>query len=177
MYPERDDGTVRGNIRSSRAISLRFLVSDIKSIEFSPLPFSFSFFKSTKTRLLRIGKLFFKSFSLDRLLALKRNRVREEENEKKATRNGWIETREKQQWTRGEVLTDRYTRIRNFLVSSRYCANPEDRDFVFGYLDTIRLEMLRGLETKKAELKRGDRSFACRTGKLPRTGNREELDC
>lgn len=93
MYPERDDGPVRGNIRSSRAISLRFLVSDIKSIEFSPLPFSF--FKSTKTRLLRIGKLFFKSFSLDRLLALKRNRVREEENEKKATRNGWIETREK----------------------------------------------------------------------------------
>lgn len=36
MYPERDDGPVRGNIRSSRAISLRFLVSDIKSIEFSP---------------------------------------------------------------------------------------------------------------------------------------------
>lgn len=125
MYPERDDGPVRGNIRSSRTISLRFLVSDIKSIEFSPLPFSFSFFKSTKTRLLRIGKLFFKSFSLDRLLALKRNRVREEENEKKVTRNGWIEKSRKiamdTRWSfNRSIYTDtKFSRLFSLLRESR----------------------------------------------------------
>lgn len=116
MYPERDDGPVRGNIRSSRAISLRFLVSDIKSIEFSPLPFSF--FKSTKTRLLRIGKLFFKSFSLDRLLALKRNRVREEENEKnRNSRKIAMDTR----WSfNRSIYTDtKFSRLFSLLRESR----------------------------------------------------------
>lgn len=118
MYPERDDGPVRGNIRSSRAISLRFLVSDIKSIEFSPLPFSFSFFKSTKTRLLRIGKLFFKSFSLDRFLALKRNRVREEENEKnRNSRKIAMDTR----WSfNRSIYTDtKFSRLFSLLRESR----------------------------------------------------------
>lgn len=89
-----------------------------------------------------------------------------------------------------EIESDRRTRWKfnqlisihdTFRVSVRRRANrsklSQIKDHVLRIARVVNSRAAEIRETKKAGLKRATRSFACQTGKLPRTGNREELDC
>lgn len=167
MYPERWMALFAGT--SVRLALFLASISRLKSIEFSPLPFSFS--KSIKNN--TSSKSFLQNLSPS--IALKRNKSRRR-RERKGSNEKWMD-RKILEWKIQRAMNTRFLTDRciNFLASSIVTiANPENRD-LYIYLDTIRYSRIR--DEERDELKRGARSFAWRTGKLPRTGNREELDC
>lgn len=152
----------------SRYFSLRFLVSN--RLNFHHLPFSFS--KSIKNN--TSSKSFLQNLSPS--IALKRNKSRRR-RERKGSNEKWMD-RKILEWKIQRAMNTRFLTDRciNFLASSRYYRESWGSWFIYTiYLDTIRYSRIR--DEERDELKRGARSFAWRTGKLPRTGNREELDC
>lgn len=168
MYPERWMALFAGT--SVRLALFLASISRLKSIEFSPLPFSFS--KSIKNN--TSSKSFLQNLSPS--IALKRNKSRRR-RERKGSNEKWMD-RKILEWKIQRAMNTRFLTDRciNFLASSRYYRESWGSWFIYTiYLDTIRYSRIR--DEERDELKRGARSFAWRTGKLPRTGNREELDC
>lgn len=139
MYPERWMALFAGT--SVRLALFLASISRLKSIEFSPLPFSFS--KSIKNN--TSSKSFLQNLSPS--IALKRNKSRRR-RERKGSNEKWMD-RKILEWKIQRAMNTRFLTDRciNFLASSRYYRESWGSWFIYIYT-SIRFDT-RGSETRK----------------------------
>lgn len=149
MYPERWMALFAGT--SVRLALFLASISRLKSIEFSPLPFSFS--KSIKNN--TSSKSFLQNLSPS--IALKRNKSRRR-RERKGSNEKWMD-RKILEWKIQRAMNTRFLTDRriNFLASSRYYRESWGSWFIYiPRYDSILEDQRRG--KRRAETRR---SFVC----------------